>query len=71
MSPAVLYAWLSRPRSLHSQTDEVLGTLVRRSFIGSDRNYGRRRVWRNVLTLGQSCGLHRIERLMRLHVELR
>lgn len=65
VSRSGFYAWLSRPRSLRSQTDEVMGALVRQSFIGSDRTYGARRVWHDVLALGQNCGLHRIERLMR------
>ncbi len=38
---------------------------MRRSFLASDRTYGARRVWRDVLEEGFSCGLHRIERLMR------
>jgi putative transposase len=42
-----------------------MGALVRQSFIGSDRTYGARRVWHDVLALGHNCGLHRIERLMR------
>ena len=65
VSRSGFYAWLSRPRSLRSQTDEAMGTLVRQSFIGSDRTYGARRVWHDVLALGHNCGLHRIERLMR------
>ncbi len=60
------YAWLVRPRSQRSQDDEVLGSHVRRSFIGSDRTYGARRVWHDVLALGWRVGLHRIERLMNL-----
>jgi putative transposase len=59
------YAWLSRPRSRRCQDDEMLGDLVRRSFIASERTYGARRVWHDVLADGQNCGLHRIERLMR------
>ena len=39
---------------------------VRTSFLGSDRTYGARRVWHDVLAEGARCGLHRIERLMRL-----
>ena len=39
---------------------------VRASFLGSDRTYGARRVWRDLLAEGEACGLHRIERLMRL-----
>ena len=65
VSRSGFYAWLSRPRSQRSRTDEVMGTLVRQSFIGSDRTYGARRVWHDVLALGHNCGLHRIERLMR------
>jgi putative transposase len=38
---------------------------VRASFLASDRTYGARRVWHDVLAEGVSCGLHRIERLMR------
>src|SRR5437762_9451073 len=41
-------------------------SLVRRaSFLASDRTYGARRVWRDLLADGLSCGLHRIARLMR------
>jgi putative transposase len=60
------YAWLTRPRSQRSRSDEELGARVRASFLASDRTYGARRVWRDLLADGLSCGLHRIERLMRL-----
>ena len=60
------YAWLTRPRSQRSHDDEELGTKVRISFVASDRTYGARRVWHDLLAEGVSCGLHRIERLMRL-----
>lgn len=59
------YAWLARPRSQRDRDNEVIGVQVRQSFIGSDRTYGARRVWRDVLEAGHRCGLHRIERLMR------
>ena len=61
------YAWMKRPPSEHSRTDEALSTKVRASFIASDRTYGARRVWHDLLAEGVSCGLHRIERLMRQH----
>src|SRR5205823_13288992 len=60
------YAWLTRSRSQRSRSDEELGAKVRTSFIASDRTYGARRVWKDMLAQGLSCGLHRIERLMRL-----
>ena len=65
VSRSGFYAWLNRPRSRRSLVDEAISALVRQSFIGSDRTYGARRVWRDVLSEGQRCGLHRIERLMR------
>ena len=60
------YGWLTRPRSQRSRSDEELGAKVRASFVASDRTYGARRVWKDMLAEGLSCGLHRIERLMRL-----
>ena len=66
VSRSGFYAWMVRPRSQRSFDDEVLGGQVHHSFVGSDRTYGARRVWHDVLALGQRCGLHRIERLMRL-----
>ena len=59
------YAWLTRPPSHRSRSDEELSAKVRTSFIDSDRTYGARRIWKDVLAEGLSCGLHRIERLMR------
>jgi putative transposase len=59
------YAWLKRPRSRRNLSNEVLGIQVRQSFVRSNRTYGARRVWHAMLEQGQTCGLHRIERLMR------
>jgi putative transposase len=58
------FAWLNRPPSARARSNEVMGASVGRSFLASDRTYGARRVWRDVLEEGFSCGLHRIERLM-------
>lgn len=65
VSRSGFYAWLARPRSRRSLEDERLGGQVRQSFLGSDRTYGARRVWHDLLALGERCGLHRVERLMR------
>ncbi|HEY0939529.1 MAG TPA: IS3 family transposase [Steroidobacter sp.] len=65
VSRSGFYAWLVRPRSWHSLSDEAIGQQVRQSFLDSDRTYGARRIWRDVLEAGHPCGLHRIERLMR------
>jgi putative transposase len=59
------YAWLTRPRSARAIGDEEVAGKVRASFLASDRTYGARRVWRDMIEAGINCGLHRIERLMR------
>jgi putative transposase len=65
VSRSGFHAWLVRPPSKRAGQDEEIGAKVRASFIGSARTYGARRVWRDVLSEGVNCGLHRIERLMR------
>lgn len=65
VSRSGFHAWLKRPPSARSTEDERLGAVMRRSFKDSDRTYGARRIWRDVLEEGLPCGLHRIERLMK------
>jgi putative transposase len=56
---------VARPPSQRSLDDDVVAAKLYASFKASDRIYGARRVWRDVLADGVSCALHRIERLMR------
>jgi putative transposase len=65
VSRSGFHAWLTRSPSRRAREDEEIGARVRASFVASSRTYGARRVWRDVLAEGVSCGLHRIERLMR------
>lgn len=65
VSRSGFHAWLNRSPSRRARDDEEIGNRVRASFLGSDRTYGARRVWRDVLAEGIDCGLHRIEPLMR------
>jgi len=64
VSRSGFHAWLTRSPSKRTRDDEELSSKIRRFFIASDRTYGARRVWRDVLAEGFNCGLHRIERLM-------
>lgn len=66
VSRSGFHAWLNRSPCARSRSDETVGQQVKASFLASDRTYGARRVWRDVLADGVECGLHRIERLMRL-----
>jgi len=65
VSRSGFHAWLNRSASKRTRHDGELSASMRTSFLASDRTYGARRVWRDVLADGFSCGLHRIERLMR------
>lgn len=65
VSRSGFHAWLTRVPSQRARDDEQIGPKVRASHIGSDRTYGARRVWHDLLADGISCGLHRVERLMR------
>ena len=59
------YAWPTRPRNERSRRNEELAGTVRASFLASDRTCAARPVWHDLIAEGASCGLHRIERLMR------
>ena len=65
VSRSGFHAWLTRSPSARARSDDVLGAQIKASFVGSDRTYGARRVWHDVLAEGGACGLHRLERLMR------
>jgi putative transposase len=64
VSRSGFHAWLTRAPSKRSRDDEVIGSRIRASHVGSYRTYGARRVWHDLLAEGISCGLHRVERLM-------
>jgi len=66
VSRSGFHAWLTRAPSRRAREDDEIGAQVRASHIGSYRTYGARRVWHDLLAEGVSCGLHRVERLMRV-----
>ena len=67
VSRSGFHAWLSRPASAHAIADERLTEAISRSFHRSDRTYGARRIWHDVLAEGLAGGLHRVERLMKVN----
>ncbi|MCK1529949.1 IS3 family transposase [Bradyrhizobium sp. 182] len=71
MSGSGFYAWLNRSPSGRCRSSEELGGKITASFAAYDRTYGVRRVRRDLLPDGADCGLHRIERPMRLQGLLR
>ena len=67
VSRSGFHAWLGRGLGERAREDEAIMPAVRSSFVASARTYGARRVWRDVLETGVSCGLNKIERLMRVN----
>ena len=67
VSTSGFHDWLNRKPAKRTLEDETVLGLIRRSFLDSDRTYGARRVWKDVLAEGLSCGLHRVERLMHIN----
>lgn len=67
VSRSGFHAWMNRTPAKRTLENEVIARVVRQSFIASDRTYGARRVWHDVLAEGFNCGLHRIERLMQVN----
>jgi putative transposase len=65
VSPGGFYGWLSRPPNRRSREDEDLVRQIHRSFAESDRTYGVRRVWPDLLAWGFDVGRERVARLMR------
>ena len=57
VSRSSFHAWLDRSPSKHARYDEVLLDKITQSFKSSDRTYGARRVWHDVLEDGLSRGL--------------
>lgn len=65
VSRSGFYAWVRRAPSARARRHAIVSAVVRTSFLASDRTYGARRVWRDVLEAGHPCGLHQVEHLMR------
>ena len=65
VSRSGFYAWLKRPPCPRRRADAQLASAIRASFLSSDRTYGARRVWHDLLAEGHALGLKRVRRLMR------
>lgn len=59
------YAWLDHPVSDRAQEDARLLRLIRASFMASHGVYGAPRILQDLRERGETCGKHRVARLMR------
>ena len=64
---AGFYAWLHQPSSNRAIEDERLLGLIRDSYVASGGVYGSPRVFADLREAGETCGKHRVERIMRNH----
>lgn len=63
--PSGYYAWRRSPHSARAIEDKRLVELIRQSWQDSEHIYGYRKVTHDLRDLGESCGRHRVARLMR------
>lgn len=59
------YAWLHKPLSDRAIEDQRLLGLIRASYEASHRVYGAKRVFLDLREAGETCGRHRVARIMR------
>ncbi len=64
--PSGYYAWLSEPKSARAKDDQRLLGLIKHSWLESGGVYGYRKIHDDLREVGESCGRHRVARLMRL-----
>lgn len=67
VAPSGLYEWLRRPLSDRAIEDQRLLVLIRASYAASGGVYGYRRVHLDLREIGESCGKHRIARVMKIN----
>lgn len=57
------YAWLERSESMHAREDRRLLVLIREEHVKGRETYGAVRIHEAMKKRGETCGLHRVERL--------
>jgi putative transposase len=63
--PSGYYAWLETPHCARAIDDKRLLGHIKQSWLESGSVYGYRKVRDDLLALGETCGKHRVYRLMR------
>ncbi len=67
VSRSGFYQWLHKPLSDRAIDDRRLLTLIRASYEASGGVYGAPRVFLDLREAGESCGKHRVARIMKTH----
>lgn len=61
------YQWLHKPLSNRAIEDLRLLELIRTSYAASQGIYGSPRVFLDLRELGETCGVHRVAKIMKVH----
>ena len=61
------YQWFHKPLSDHAVEDQRLLRIIQTSYAASGGVYGSRRIFLDLRELGETCGVHRVARIMRIN----
>jgi len=64
--PSGYYAWRANPVSVRQKEDRRLSGLIKQFWLESGGVYGYRKITDDLRDLGETCGKHRVYRLMRV-----
>lgn len=67
LSPSGFYEWAKRPLSARAIEDQRLLGLIRASYAASGGVCDARRVYLDLREIGETCGKHRVARIMRIN----
>jgi len=63
--PSGYYAWKQQPHSARAKDDQRLLGLLKQAWLESGSTYGYRKLTTDMRDLGETCGKHRVARLLR------
>jgi putative transposase len=63
--PSGFYAWLHEPKSQRTKDDEYLLGFIKQFWLESGAVYGYRKIYKDMLAMGEQCGKNRVYRIMR------
>lgn len=63
--PSGYYAWRQQPHSARARDDQRLLGLLKQAWLESGGTYGYRKLTTDMRDLGETCGKHRVARLLR------
>lgn len=67
VSRSSFYAWHNREESKRQIEDRRLATLIKANFKRSRETYGYRRIYHDLKSQNETCGKHRIAKIMKMH----